>query len=120
MLAVVDSSDSHLTRGIEQRVSDPDEACGNQSVRGVDPRVRGQAGEVLGSRRGAPLARALVVFLQHRLGEDLLVLRITEQVAHLAAKADGKFGVVRGLNDLQLRIPAEEPCWHKVRGELGL
>jgi len=64
--------------------------------------------------------RALVVFLQVRVREDLFVLRVVNQISDLAAKPNGKFGVVRGLNDLELRVPAQEPSRHQERRELRL
>ena len=93
-----------------------------------DEQIRAAAGdrspdtgrEVLAALVRAPLAGALVVFLEVRIREDLFVLRVVDQISDLAAETYSQLGVVRGLNDLELWVPAQEPRRHQERCELRL
>jgi len=60
------------------------------------------------------------VFLEDRLRKHLFVGVGVDQISDLAAKPDGQFGVVGGLNDLELWIPPQKPRRHEVGCEFGL
>ena len=76
--------------------------------------------EVLAKHVRLPPARGLRIFLQVRLREDFLVLWVGYKVSDLPTEADGKLGIVGGLNDLELRVPPQEPRRHEVGRELRL
>jgi hypothetical protein len=86
-----------------------------------DEQIRAAAGdcgahtscEVLAALVSAPLAGAFVVFLEVCIRENLFVLRVVDQISDLAAETYSQLGVVRGLNDLELWVPAQEPRRHQ-------
>jgi hypothetical protein len=67
-----------------------------------------------------PFARTFVVLLEAGSRKDVPVMRVVDQIPHLAAKPNSQFRVVGGLNDLELRVSAQKPRWHEVAGELRL
>ena len=76
--------------------------------------------KVLAALFSAPLTSALVVFFQIGVRKNLFVRRIVNHIPHLATKPNSKLGVVRSLNNLELRVPAQEPRRHQKRSKLRL
>ena len=120
MLRVVDLLDGHLSRSRPQDIAHRNRSGRARPEPSVDRGVRSEAGKVFPSVARLPSARGLRVLLELDLREDLRVAFVGHEVPRLAAKSDGKFGVVRGLNDLQLGVTAKEPSRHQVAGKLGL
>ena len=71
-------------------------------------------GEVLSLGRGLPLTRRCGVCVDGHAGEHLLVDRIAQHVADLAAKVHGKVGGVGRLDDVLVGVMPEEVCGEEV------